>query len=141
MRNVIGALIGAAIIAGCGGAASTPVPVSAPQVGLPSSAQPAIDARCQAFQPTFDELVACQRANGTLKSFGNWKITWRVRYFVRYWEMPCGEFPTEQEGYVFHMVTNDLYADTDLDDTQRLAIRNAMFDGKVHCMSSSVKPK
>ena len=47
--------------------------------------------------------------------------------------MPCGEAPTVQEGYVFHMVTNNLYADRDLNDAKRLAIRAAMFDGKVHC--------
>jgi hypothetical protein len=77
--------------------------------------------------------VACQRANGTLGSFADPQITWRVRYFVRYWQMPCGEAPTVKEGYVFHMVTNDLYSDTDLTDGQRSAIRNAMFDGKVRC--------
>jgi hypothetical protein len=47
--------------------------------------------------------------------------------------MPCGEAPTVKEGYVFHMVTNDLYSDTDLTDGQRSAIRNAMFEGKVRC--------
>jgi hypothetical protein len=47
--------------------------------------------------------------------------------------MPCGEMPTVKEAYVFHMVTDDLYNDTDLTDTQRIAIRNAMFDGKVDC--------
>ena len=57
----------------------------------------------------------------------------RVRYFVRHWEMPCHEAPTEQEGYIFHMVTDDLYNDPDLSDTERVAIRGAMFDGKLHC--------
>lgn len=47
--------------------------------------------------------------------------------------MPCGEAPTVQEGYVFHMVTDDLYNDRDLDNAARLAIRNTMFDGKVRC--------
>ena len=73
------------------------------------------------------------RANGTLDSFENRKVAWRVRYFVRHWEMPCGEAPTEQEGYVFHMVTNDLYNDPDLNDTERVAIRNAMFEGRIRC--------
>lgn len=27
--------------------------------------------------------------------------SWRVRYFIRYNMMPCGEFPTRDEGYVF----------------------------------------
>jgi hypothetical protein len=98
-----------------------------------NSAQPAVTPSCETFAATFDELAACQRANGTLRSFGNPKITWRVRYFVRFWEMPCKEAPTVQEAYVFHMVTNDLYNDQDLDDAERVAIRNVMFEGKVRC--------
>lgn len=78
-------------------------------------------------------VVACQRSNGTLDSFADEQTAWRVRYFVRYWKMPCGEFPTVKEAYVFHMVARNLYADPDLDDTQRYAIRNAMFTGPVHC--------
>jgi hypothetical protein len=31
------------------------------------------------------------------------------------------------------MVTNDLYDDPDLDNAQRLAIRNSMFSGRVRC--------
>ncbi len=47
--------------------------------------------------------------------------------------MPCHEDPTEQEGYVYNMVTDDLYNDPDLNDTERIAIRNAMFDGRIRC--------
>ena len=89
--------------------------------------------RCAGFSSNFPELAACQRANGTLESFGDAKITWRVRYFVRFWEMPCGEAPTVQEGYVFHMVTNDLYNDPDMNDAERMAIRAAMFGGLTRC--------
>lgn len=78
-------------------------------------------------------MVACQRADGTLRSFGNAQIAWRVRYFVRYAEMPCGEFPTVDEAYAYHMVVHDLDRDTDLNDGRRTEIRTAMFDGKVHC--------
>ena len=100
---------------------------------LGKSAQPALGARCEASASIFAEATACQRANGTLDSFDKTKIAWRVRYFVRHWEMPCHEAPTEQEGYVFHMVTDDLYNDPDLNDTERIAIRNAMFDGRIRC--------
>jgi hypothetical protein len=88
---------------------------------------------CKTFSATFYELVACQRANGALNTFSDPEVAWRVRFFVRYWQMPCGEMPTVQEGYVFHMVTNDLYDDSDLDNLQRIAIRNAMFSGAVRC--------
>jgi len=98
-----------------------------------ASARPDAGSRCAAFAPNFDELVACQRADGTLRSFSDPSITWRVRYFVRHWQMPCGEEPTVQEAYVFQMATDDLYGDAVLDDAARLAIRNAMFDGKVRC--------
>ena len=108
----------------------TPSEVSSGQDHL---VQPALGARCKAFAPIFAEAAACQRANGTLESFQSRKITWRVRYFVRHWEMPCHEAPTEEEGYVFHMVTDDLYNDADLNDTERVAIRAAMFNGKLHC--------
>ncbi len=89
--------------------------------------------RCKPFAGVFDELVACKRANGTLESFANRNITWRVRYFVRYSEMPCNEAPTVEEAYVFHMVTTDLSDDADLNDSERSAIRSAMFDGKTRC--------
>jgi hypothetical protein len=120
-------------LAGCGGGESQ----FAPGVSLkpPSSdaEHASVTQPCRAFSAVFDEQVACERADGTLKSFTDPKITWRVRFFVRYWRMPCGEAPTVKEGYVFHMVTNDLYNDLDLDDPQRLAIRDAMFNGKVRC--------
>ncbi len=105
--------------------ASTPIAVNALRID--------VDARCKPFTSMFDELVACQRANGTLLSFANAKVGWRVRYFVRYWRMPCGEDPTVQEGYVFHMVTDDLYKDIDLSDAQRLDIRAVIFDGRIRC--------
>ncbi|MEO6835377.1 MAG: hypothetical protein ABI231_05650, partial [Candidatus Tumulicola sp.] len=100
-------------LAGC----SSPSPVSqftpttAGQLKALNSVQETLSADCTGFASNFDEIVACQRANGTLHSFGNPKVAWRVRYFVRYWAMPCNEDPTEQEGYVFHMATNDLYRD------------------------------
>jgi hypothetical protein len=43
------------------------------------------------------------------------------------------KMPTVKEAYVFHMVMDDLYNDGDLDDAQRLEVRNAMFDGETHC--------
>ena len=89
--------------------------------------------RCETFAQNFDELAACRRADGTLQSFSDRDITWRVRYFVRYWRMPCNEAPTTEEGYVYHMVTKDLYRDPDLNNRQRMAIRTAMFDGKANC--------
>lgn len=93
----------------------------------------AVVERCRIFKRTFDEVVACQRANGTLESFTDHQVAWRVRFFVRYERMPCNEAPTVNEAYVFHMVTDDLNNDGDLDYAQRLAIRNAMFHGKVRC--------
>lgn len=89
--------------------------------------------RCAGFAPMFEEFAACRRADGTLQTFADFRIAWRVRYFVRYWEMPCNEAPTREEGYVFHMTTADLYADPDLTDPQRIAIRTAMFSGRVRC--------
>jgi hypothetical protein len=50
--------------------------------------------RCQGFAQKFQELAACERADGTLDSFTAHDIGWRVRYFVRYWRMPCNEAPT-----------------------------------------------
>lgn len=130
----------AALLVGAGcassqGSSSIPAAGVANSVPLLSRASVERDqaARCAAFHATFDERVACQRANGTLGSFIDHQITWRVRYFVRYQTMPCTEAPTVEEEYVFRMVTNDLYNDGDLNNAQRLAIRNAMFDGKVHC--------
>lgn len=89
--------------------------------------------RCATLAASVSKSAACQRADGTLRTFKDRAVDWRVRYFVRYWQMPCGEFPTEQEAYVFHMVTNDLYNDPDLTDTDRVEIRNMMFDGPVRC--------
>jgi hypothetical protein len=92
-----------------------------------------VNTRCTQFSASFDELVACQRADGTLDSLGSRAVAWRVRYFVRHLEMPCDEAPTVKESYVFNAVINDLNADSDLDAEQRIAIRTAMFDGKVPC--------
>ncbi|HVN68792.1 MAG TPA: hypothetical protein VMU38_03935 [Candidatus Binatia bacterium] len=88
---------------------------------------------CEIFSQNFAKVVACERADGTLRSFEHRSVDWRVRFYVRYWEMPCGEFPTVEEAYVFHVVTNDLYADADLTDADRLQIRSMMFDQTVHC--------
>jgi hypothetical protein len=95
--------------------------------------QPSVTQRCTKFAKTFDVDVACERADGTLRSFPNEPIGWRVRYFVRYRQMPCNEAPTEEESYVFHAVLNDLYGDADLSDAQRLAIRTAMYEGTPRC--------
>jgi hypothetical protein len=92
-----------------------------------------VNARCKQFAAAFDELVACQRADGTLDSFASRSIGWRMRYFVRNSEMPCNEAPTVEESYFYNAVVNDLNADPDLDAEQRIAIRDAMFDGKIHC--------
>ncbi len=89
--------------------------------------------RCGTLAASIAKSAACERADGTLRTFRSRAIAWRVRYFVRYWQMPCGEFPTEQEAYIFHMVTNDLYDDPDLTDNDRLEIRNLMFEGPVRC--------
>ena len=67
-----------------------------------------------------------------LPSFNDRHIARRVRFFVRYETMPCGEFPTRQEKCVFDMVMRDFYYDSDLNDGDRTDIRNATFDGKVH---------
>lgn len=131
--------VAAFLMAGCAsspGSSSVPPPGvanSAPSVNSADSADPDQATRCKTFKGRFQLLVACQRANGTLGSFGNHQVTWRVRYFVRYMLMPCGDAPTVKEGYVFHMVINDLYGDGDLNDAQRLEVRNAMFDGKARC--------
>ncbi|MGA8535255.1 MAG: hypothetical protein WB615_14195 [Candidatus Tumulicola sp.] len=137
-HRFLAACAAAAILAGCAGRESempfAPSGTSAPASASPTSIlPPALDARCKAMAQNFDETVACQRANGTLLALADPKIAWRVRYFVRYWEMPCNEFPTEDEGYVFNAVTNDLYTDPDISNTQRIQIRNAMFDGQIHC--------
>jgi hypothetical protein len=89
--------------------------------------------RCAPFESNFDEVVACERADGTLRAFEDASIAWRVRFFVRYSEMPCGEYPTVEESYTFHTVVHDLDRDHDLNGSQRAAIRTAMFDGKVRC--------
>lgn len=133
----------AVLVSGCSDRSAASVPVVAPAQAAEASQSQAGDAsqpafhfssnRCQRFAQSFDELAACLRADGTLQSFSDRDIRWRVRYFVRYWRMPCNEAPTIEEGYVYHMVTRDLYKDSDLNDRQRTAIRVAMFDGKVNC--------
>jgi hypothetical protein len=134
-RSLLGLFASAALVAGCASNNSS-LQLAPSEVGpavLINSGQPMIDARCKSFMADFDEVVACQRANGTLDSFSSTKITWRVRYFVRYLEMPCNEAPTVEEGYVFHAVIDDLNDDEDLNTPQRVAIRNAMFNGTVSC--------
>jgi hypothetical protein len=129
------ALIGTATLAGCsGGAPSLPAADSAsgsPAIARP--AEPSDPRRCAAFQAHFNEFVACQRADGTLRSFADPQVAWRVRYYVRYLAMPCGEAPTVEEAYVFHAVIGDLSDDSNLDNTERTKIRSAMFAGKVPC--------
>jgi hypothetical protein len=126
----------AATVAACSGPDRTGSYVSSSPSTAPIAAvQPNTDQRCKQFA-RFDELVACERSNGTLDSFAIRTVNWRVRYFVRYLEMPCDESPTVDESYVFNTVVNDLNADPDLDAEQRIAIRNAMFDGKLHCKTS-----
>lgn len=142
VSNRVAAGLVIALLTACSNAGSPSVPNALGQASSRSgatvqtidrNAQPAFTNRCKAFVQDFHELVACQRANGALLSFDNPKITWRVRYFVRFWEMPCRETPTVDEAYVFHMVTNDLYGDPDLSDSQRVDIRNAMFQGTLRC--------
>lgn len=89
---------------------------------------------CDGFKSYWPQYVACERADGTLRSLrGIPGAEWRVRYFVKYAEMPCGEAPTVEEGYVFHSVWNDLYDDSDLTDTQRIAIRDEVYRGTPTC--------
>ncbi len=138
-----GVCLVAALLTGCADRAAASVPeVTQAQVAAPSQSQAVRSAdaaahfaadRCLQFEQQFDEFAACQRADGTLQSFTARDIGWRVRYFVRYWRMPCNEAPTIEEGYVYHMVTKDLYNDSDLNDKERMAIRVAMFEGKVNC--------
>ncbi len=125
----------AAWLAGCGGygVAAHSISAESPLRGTSNVVRTQVSGRCSVFGSAFDELVACQRADGTIASFSARKVKWRVRYYVRYWEMPCHEEPTVQEAYVFHMVTNDLYNDADLDDGERSAIRTAIYDGREHC--------
>jgi len=144
----LGALcLAAALLSGCSDRAEASVPAVGPQAPQASQSgvsrsEPAhaLDSgagfgstRCQPFAQDFEEFAACRRADGTLEAFTDSDIRWRVRYFVRYWQMPCNEAPTIEEGYVYHMVTKDLYKDRDLNDRQRMEIRTAMFDGRVNC--------
>jgi hypothetical protein len=91
------------------------------------------DGRCKPFVRIFHEFVACQRSNGTFDSFVVRNIVWRVRYFVRYSEMPCREAPTVEEAYVYNLVVDDLNTDRDLNSSERIAIRDAMFEGESRC--------
>ena len=136
-RQVGAICLATAGLAGCGGgaaadpllASSLPIQPAAAEAG-----QIEASSTCAPFSSKFDETAACRRADGTLHTFDDKPgIEWRVRYFVRFSQMPCGEYPTLDESYVFHMVVNDLEADTDLKEGQRVKIRNAMFQGPVHC--------
>ncbi len=133
-RRLLGACA-CALAAGCAaGVPAFPVPHStADAPPIVRRAGRAADDACGPFAPRFDELVACRRANGTLESFDDPQINWRVRYFVRYQRMPCNEAPTVEEAYVFHMVTGDLDDDADLTGAQRVDIRNAMYRGSPNC--------
>jgi hypothetical protein len=133
--RILGFCVSVALVAGCGnGDPSLRLAPAAPgQADAANSGEASPAPRCKSFVTNFDEFVACQRADGTLDAFSNQKVAWRVRYFVRYWVMPCSEAPTEQEAYVFHMVTDDLDTDQDLSGAERVAIRNTMYNGKAHC--------
>lgn len=124
-----------ALLAACTAYATAPPPGSPGASGAVVAAQARGDLanRCRTFAGEFAELAACQRADGTLETFGDERIAWRVRYFFRYWQMPCQEAPTRNESYVFDLAANDLYGDRDLNDSQRVAIRNAMFAGRERC--------
>jgi hypothetical protein len=133
-RRLLGACT-FALAAGCAG--SDPAfPVAHSTVEAPSFVRRAGSTTadvCGPFAPSFDALVACRRANGTLESFDDPQINWRVRYFVRYQQMPCNEAPTVDEAYVFHTVTDDLDDDPDLTGAQRVDIRSAMYRGTPNC--------
>jgi hypothetical protein len=133
VKNIL--VLTVSLLAGCSGAAPTLPRTAAPEapVNPVVTAQASAESRCGAFGTNFDENVACRRADGTLRSFADPQIAWRVRYFVRHLYMPCGEMPTVQEAYVFHTVFEDLAADPNLDDAERTAIRNAMYDEPMHC--------
>jgi hypothetical protein len=127
---------GGAILAGCSGSKMSSLPDVSSTATRQTLAQPMLtphSSRCTPFAASFDQFVACQRADGTLRAFANPQISWRVRYFVRYMKMPCEEAPTVQEGYVFHAVIDDLNADADLSSAERTSIRAAMFDGNERC--------
>ena len=135
--RVIGLVVCAFMLAACSGPDRAGSYLSATSANASiASSQVETDQRCKQFTAVFDALVACQRSNGTLDSFADRTIEWRVRFFVRYLEMPCHEAPTVEESYVFNAVVNDLNADADLDAEQRIAIRNAMFDGQLHCKTA-----
>ncbi len=132
---VVAAWVSAAFLAGCAAGNGSALPeaaaASAPAaLGLPLHSE---SPRCHPFSRKFDEYVACQRSDGTLSTFADRQVTWRVRYYVRFEEMPCGEVPTVDEAYVFHMVVNDLNADPNITGPQRAAIRGAMYQGTEHC--------
>lgn len=134
--NTLAVYLAATLAAGCSAEAQglQTAPSTSGQAGFSAmTIRQNVDSRCTQFAANFDQVIACQRADGTLNSFVNQQIAWRVRYFVRYMQMPCGEMPTVQEGYAFHMVIDDLDADKDLNATQRDSIRYAMYDGKPHC--------
>ncbi|MFY9632024.1 MAG: hypothetical protein WAJ94_10510 [Candidatus Cybelea sp.] len=131
---VVAACVSAAFLAGCAAGNGSALPEAAANapaaLGLPLDSK---SPRCGPFVRKFDEYVACRRADGTLSTFADRQVTWRVRYYVRFSEMPCGEVPTVDEAYVFHMVVDDLNADLNITGPQRAAVRGAMYEGTEHC--------
>jgi hypothetical protein len=134
-RRTLTALASAGLLDACGcgnvalpGISSVPAARSAARsVGAER------DRYCGPFAAKFPVFVACRRTDGTLRSFAAPAILRRVRYFVRYLRMPCGEAPTVAEAYVVHTALDDLAHDSDLTGAQRTAVRAAMFEGTVRC--------
>lgn len=89
---------------------------------------------CGTFTDNFYEYTACKRAEGTLATMRYLPgVEWRVRYFFKYNEMPCGEAPTVQESYVYQMASDDLETDSFVTPQERVEIRTAMFNGRARC--------
>lgn len=134
-RRLMATYLCATVPAACTGSGlgTRPVTASLSQASLATPGGQRLERRCDRFASSFDEAVACERADGTLRSFRARQIAWRVRYFVRYLAMPCGEAPTIEEAYVFHVVIDDLNNDADLTGAERAALRDAMFEGRIRC--------
>jgi hypothetical protein len=109
---------------GCNG---VHVQTAIPQVT--SSSSGVSSGECSSFQGVYQELVACARALGTLEAYSDPDIKWRLRFFFRYNEMPCGEDPTVEEYYAYQMAALDLSGDLDLTAGQRADIQAAIYPG------------
>jgi hypothetical protein len=122
MRSLFVAL--AIALIGCTGAHVQP---AMPQIS--STSTDASSNECTSFQGVYQELVACARAIGTLEAYSDPDINWRLRFFFRYNEMPCGEDPTVKEYYAYQMAALDLSSDLDLNAAQRADIQAAIYPG------------